>query len=125
VEHQQNRVGEGWAGWHATLHFQALPPGSITSRNRQPSEADVVHDHIRLRQHKITAVAYTGISIGPRHVQHPGKTYGGQPVGSSSSSVQLRAGRGSAEMISDGRTDADGKVPVNRVGENLLPTAQA
>ena len=29
------------------------------------------------------------------------------------------------QMISDRRTDANGKVLVKRVGENLLPTAQA
>ena len=36
---------------------RALPTGSLTSCNRQPSESDVVHDHIRFRQHQIAPVA--------------------------------------------------------------------
>jgi hypothetical protein len=31
---------------------RALPTGSVASGDRQPSESDVVHDHIRLRQHR-------------------------------------------------------------------------
>jgi hypothetical protein len=31
----------------------ALPTGSVTACNRKPPEPDVVHDHIRLRQHQI------------------------------------------------------------------------
>jgi hypothetical protein len=29
----------------------ALPTGSVASGNLKPAEPDVVHDHIRLRQH--------------------------------------------------------------------------
>jgi hypothetical protein len=35
----------------------ALPTSSVTSCKPQPSESDVVDDHIRLRQHQIVAVA--------------------------------------------------------------------
>ena len=103
----------------------ALPTGSVASCNRQPSESDVVHDHIRLRQHQIVAVACIGVSIGARHMQHAGTTESGETVGGSSGSSQLSPGGGSTEMISDGCTDANRKVLVKRVGEHLLPTAQA
>jgi hypothetical protein len=43
------------------LVLRALPTGSVTSRNPQPAEPDVVHDHIRLRQHKIVAIPYIGV----------------------------------------------------------------
>ena len=33
------------------------PTREVVRRHRQPSESDVVHDHIRLRQHQIGAVA--------------------------------------------------------------------
>jgi hypothetical protein len=46
-------------------------------------------------------------------------------MGGSSGSGELGSGGGSTEMISDGCTDANGKVLVQRVGEHLLPTAQA
>jgi len=46
-------------------------------------------------------------------------------VGSSSCGSQLSPRGGSTEMISDSCTDADREVLVKRVGENLLPTAQA
>jgi hypothetical protein len=46
-------------------------------------------------------------------------------VGGSSGSSQLGPGGGPTEMISYGRSDANGKVLVECVGENLLPTAQA
>ncbi len=103
----------------------ALPTGSVTSCNRQPSESDVVHDHIRLRQHQIVAVACIGVRIGARHVEHAGTTEGGETVGGSSCGGQLSPGGGSTEMISDGCSDANRKVLVKGVGENLLPTAQA
>ena len=41
-----------------------------------------------------------------------------------SSGGELSSGGGSTEMISDGRTDANRKVPVKGVSQNLLPTAQ-
>ena len=37
--------------------MRTLATGSVTSGNGQPSESDVVHDHIRLRQHQIAAIA--------------------------------------------------------------------
>ena len=103
----------------------ALPTGSVTSCNRQPSESDVVHDHIRLRQHQIVAIACIGVRLGARHVKHAGTTEGGETVGGSSGSGELSSGGRSTEMISDGCADANRKVLVERVGENLLPTAQA
>jgi hypothetical protein len=45
-------------------------------------------------------------------------------VGGWSGSSQLSPGGGSTEMISDGRTDANRKVLVKGVDENLLPTAK-
>ena len=64
-------------------------------------------------------------AIGARHVEHAGTTEGGETVGGSSCGSQLSPGGGSAEMISDGCSDANRKVLVKGVGENLLPTAQA
>jgi hypothetical protein len=52
-------------------------------------------------------------------------TKGGETVGRSSGSSQLNPGRGSAEMIGNGRSDADRKMLIKRVGQHLLPTAQA
>ena len=103
----------------------ALPTGSVTSCDRQPSESDVVHDHIRLRQHQIVAVACVGVSIGARHVKHTGTTESGETVGGPSGGGELSPGGGSTEMISDGCSYANRKVLVKRIGENLLPTAQA
>ena len=79
-----------------------LPTGSVTSCNRQSSEPDVVHDHIRLRQHQIVAVACIVICIGARHMQHAGTTEGGETVGGSSGGGELSPGGRSTEMISDG-----------------------
>ena len=53
---------------------RVLPTGSVISCNCQPSESDVVHDHIRLRQHQVVAVACTGVHIGARRVEHAGTT---------------------------------------------------
>ena len=102
----------------------ALPTGSLTSCNPQPSESDVVHDHIRLRQHQIVAVTCIGVRLGARHVKHVGTTASGETVGSSSGSNQLSPGGRSTEMISDGRPDAKCKVLIKCVGKNPLPTAQ-
>ena len=73
----------------------------------QPSEPGVVDDHVRLRQHQMLAITYSGV-----------------PVGGSAGSCELRPGGGSAEMISNRRSDANRKVLVKCVGEHLLPTAQ-
>jgi hypothetical protein len=52
-------------------------------------------------------------------------TEGGETVGCPSSTSQLSPGRGSAEMISDGCSDANGRALIEGVGEHLLPSAQA
>jgi hypothetical protein len=58
-------------------------------------------------------------------MQHAGTTEGGQTVGCSSCGSQLSPGGGSTEMISNRRSDANGKVLVKRIGEHPLPTTQA
>src|SRR5688572_32025997 len=78
----------------------ALPTGSVTSRNRQPSEPDVVHDHIRLRQHQIGPVACIRVHLA-RYVKHAATTEGRKIVGGSSCGSQLGTGGCAAEMISD------------------------
>ena len=72
-------------------------------------------------------VAITCISdrIPTRHIEGAGPTEVSETLGGSSGSIQLSPRRRSAEMISDGCPYANGKVLVKRVGENLLPTAQA
>jgi hypothetical protein len=100
-----------------------LATGSVTSGNRQPSDSDVVHDHIRLGKHQIGPITCISIRIGARHVKHAGTVPRGETVGGSSSSSQLSPSRGSTEMISDGCTDANGQVPIKGVSENPLPTA--
>jgi hypothetical protein len=104
---------------------RVLPTGGLTSSDSQPSESDVVHDHIRLRQHQIVAVACIVIDIPARHVKHAGTTEGGETVGGSSCGSQLGTGGRAAEMISDRCSDANRQVLIKGVGENLLPTAQA
>jgi hypothetical protein len=104
---------------------RALPTGSVTSCNPQPSKSDLVHDHIRLRQHQIVAITRIVVRIGSRRVQHLGTTERSEAVGRSSGSSEFSTGWRSAEMISDGRSYANGKVLLKCVGEHLLPTAQA
>jgi hypothetical protein len=101
-----------------------LPTGRVTACNGQRSEPAVVHDHIRLRQHQISAVACIGVRLA-RHVKHPGTTERGETMSGSSCGGQLSAGGGSTKMISDGRSHANRKVLVQCVCEHLLPTAQA
>lgn len=103
----------------------ALPAGSVTTGNPKPSESNVVHDHIRLRQRKIAAIACIGVGVRTWNMKHAGTTGSGETVRSSAGSGQLGPGGCSTEMISDGSPDADRKVLVKGVGENLLPTAQA
>ena len=103
----------------------ALPTGSVTACNCQSSESDVVHDHIRPRQHHIVTVACMGIRVRSRHVKHASTVEGGETVGGSSSSGQLGPGGCSAEMISDGCSYANREVLIKGVGENLLPTARS
>jgi hypothetical protein len=103
----------------------ALPPGCVRARHSQSSESDVVHDHIRLRQYQIAAIACMGVRVRTRHVEHAGTTASAEAVGGSSCGGQLSPGRSSTEMISDGCTYANRKVLIKCVGENLLPTAHA
>ena len=58
-------------------------------------------------------------------MQHASTTEGGETVGCPSSSGEFSTCRGPSNMISDHRTNANRKVLVKCVGENLLPTAQA
>jgi hypothetical protein len=58
-------------------------------------------------------------------MKHASTVKGGETVGSSSRCGELSSGGDSAEMISDGCPYANRKVLIKRVGENLLPTAQA
>jgi hypothetical protein len=55
----------------------ALPTGSVTTCKRQPPEPDVAHDHIRLREHQIGAVACIGVRLA-RDVKHAGTIEGGE-----------------------------------------------
>jgi hypothetical protein len=96
----------------------------VTSCNREPSESDVVYDHIRLRQHQIVAVACIVIGIGAWHVKEARYVGRGETVGGSSGGSQLSPCGGSTQMISDGCPDANRTVLVKSVGEDLLPTAQ-
>ena len=102
---------------------RALATGRVTSCNPESSESDVVHDHIRLRQHQIVAITYIGVRLGARHMEHAGTTESSKAVGGPSGSSQLSPGGRSAEMISYGRTNANRKVLIKCLGENLLPTA--
>jgi|SRR5215213_4507086 hypothetical protein len=100
----------------------ALPTGGIGSSDRQPSDSDVVQDHVRLRQHQVVTVACLGVAVRSRHVPHAGTTGGGEAVRCSSCGGELSPGGCPSEMISDGCPNANGKVLVKCVGENLLPT---
>jgi hypothetical protein len=44
-------------------------------------------------------------------------------MGGSSCGSEFRSARGPPEMISYGRSDANGKILIKRVGEHLLPSA--
>jgi hypothetical protein len=85
--------------------MRVLPAAGAAFCNRQSPESDVVHDHIRFRQHQVVAVACIG--IGTRHVQHMGTTETSETMGGSSCGVELSPGGGSSEVISDGSSDAD------------------
>jgi hypothetical protein len=64
----------------------ALPTGSIAAGNRQPSESNVVHDHVRLRQHQIGPIAGRVVAVGARHVEDAGTAQASETVGCSSGS---------------------------------------
>jgi hypothetical protein len=61
------RISEGASEVASGLSVVAgtLPTGSLSSFNRQPSEPDVVHDHIRLREQEIVAIAYIASASAP------------------------------------------------------------
>jgi hypothetical protein len=69
-----------------------LPTGSIAPRNRQPSESDVVHDHVGLGQHQIAAVTCIVIGIGAHHVEDTGTTQRGETVSGSSCGGEFGSG---------------------------------
>ena len=79
------RVPAGQGRRHAlpsglSVVVRTLPTGSVTSCHSQPSESDVVHDHIRLRQHQIVAITY----IDVLHMKYTGTTESDETVGGSS-----------------------------------------
>jgi hypothetical protein len=61
-----------------------LPTGTVVPPNRQSPESGVVHDHVRLSQHQIAAIACIAVSIGSWHIEHTGVTQRGETVGGSS-----------------------------------------
>ena len=67
----------------------------------------------------------TSASASPCTCSTRGATQGDETVGGSSCGGELSPGRRSTKMISYGRTDTKCKVLIERLGENLLPTAQA
>jgi hypothetical protein len=54
----------------------ALPTGGGTACHCQPSQPDVVHDHTRLHQHQMVAIACVVVAIGARHMKHAGTVHG-------------------------------------------------
>ena len=96
---------------------------SVAAGNCESSESDIVHDHIRLRQHQIVAITYIGVRVGALHMKYTGTTESGETVGGSPGGGELSSGGRSTKMISDGCSYADRKILVKRVGENLLPSA--
>jgi hypothetical protein len=73
--------------------------GGDTAGNRQPPEPDVAHDHIRLREHQIGAIACIGLRIRAGHMEQTGTVESGETVGGSSSSSELSPGGRSTKMI--------------------------
>ena len=67
----------------------AIPTGNGTSGHSQPSESDVVDDHIRLGQHQIVAITHIGVAIGALQMKRASTTEGDQTVGCSSCGSQL------------------------------------
>jgi hypothetical protein len=104
---------------------RAIAAISILAGNAESSESDVVDDHVRPRQHQTVAVGLHWLRIGARHIEHAATTQRDQTVGRSSRRSELRPGGRSTEMISDGCSYAYRKILVKRIGENLLPSAQA
>ena len=124
------RVPVGQGRRHAlpsglSVVVRTLPTGSVTSCHSQPSESDVVHDHIRLRQHQIVAITYIGVRVGALHMKYTGTTESDETVGGSPGGGELSSGGGSTKMISDSCSYANRKVVVKRVGEYLLSSAQS
>ena len=65
----------------------AFATGSVTARDGQPSESDIAHDHIRLRQHQIGPIARIAVHIRAKHVQHSGTIQRGETVGARRAAV--------------------------------------
>jgi hypothetical protein len=95
------------------------------SRNRQSPDPGVVHDHVGLGQHQIAAVACIVIGNGAGHVEDTGTTQRGETVGGSSCGGKFSSGGVSTKVIGNDCSYANGKVLVEGVGENLLPSAQS
>ena len=70
--------------------------------NSQPSESDVVHDHIRLRQHEIDPIVGIAVGILAGQVEHTRITEGGETVSGPSCGGEFDAGGDSTEMINVG-----------------------
>jgi hypothetical protein len=70
----------------------ARPTGSVAACNREPSESDVVDDHIRLGKHQIVTIACIVVSIGAWYVEQLGTAEGGEAVGGASCSGELSPG---------------------------------
>jgi hypothetical protein len=75
--------------------------------NRQPSESDVVHDHVGPGEHQIVAIPCVVVGIGARHVEHADRTGCREIMGGSLSSSERATDRGSTEMISNRRSYAN------------------
>jgi hypothetical protein len=92
------RLAEGASQVSCRLGVVLRTPstGGVSSRHSQPSESDVVHDHVRLRQHQIVAIACLGVRIGARHMEHAGTTQRGETVGGSSCAAYRTARVGNA-----------------------------
>jgi hypothetical protein len=88
----------------------ALPADGVPASNRQPSESNLVQDHVRLRHHQIVAIAYIGVRIRTRDVKHAGTAQPNEATSRWSGSSEFSPGGGSAEMISDRCSDANRKV---------------
>jgi hypothetical protein len=88
----------------------SLATGSVTASNGQSAESDVVHHHVRLRQDKIVAVARVAVRLSARYMQRSGTTRCSKTVGGSSCRGELGTGGCPAEVISDGRADANREI---------------
>jgi len=77
---------------------------SVAAGNCESSESDIVHDHIRFRQHQIVAITYIGVRVGALHMKYTGTIESGETVGGSPGGGELSSGGGSTKMIRAART---------------------